>query len=611
MARGGPASRSLPPRRAGNRTKNLLIDKSCQLMNAKLTPTVLCLSLALAGAVVPGLGGERVGADTPWTTYEAEAMKTNGVVLGPKYAAHLVETESSGQQCVQLADAGGFVEFTAGAAANALVVRFSLPDSPDGTGVDSSLALFLNGQAVRTLALSSRYSRIYGAYPFSNRPADGKPRNFYDEVRVKDLRIARGDVIRLQKNTADGHFCIIDLVDLENVPAPLAAPANALSVLDFGAGGQGVTDDTAALKACLAEALKQGRIVWVPAGEYRLTGDIILPSSASIQGAGLWHTTFVGDAALYGQADRRVRFKLAGKGIRLADFAILGKLNYRNDNEPNDGVIGAGCADSSVVRLWIEHTKVGAWIYNGTQLRIEDCRFRNTLADGVNLCVGARSCVIQNCSARGTGDDCFAIWPAPNDQGFVEQSRPGNNVLRHCTGQMPFLANGGAIYGGASNRMEDCLFTDLGAGCGILISTTFPTFDDAQKCDNNFSGTTVVQRCRLLRCGGCDHDWGWRGAMQICMDRRSIAGLEISHVDIRDSLSDGLSIVGPGSAKGEGTLSRARLDGVVIANSGLGTPSRHDLWIRQDAVGDLTLVDSRIADIKADSPHFTVHTGHD
>jgi hypothetical protein len=588
---------------------NLFVDKASRRMTARLTLSLRCWALAVAGAACSCSGGERIGADTPWTTYEAEAMKTNGVVLGPKYAAHLLETESSGQKCVRLMDVGGFVEFAAEADANALVVRFSLPDSKDGGGVDSSLTLFINGKEARTLALTSHYSRIYGAYPFSNTPADGIPRNFYDEIRIKDLPIAKSDVIRLQKNTADGYYCIIDLVDLENVPASLAAPANALSVLDFGAGGKGVTDDTAALRQCVAAAQQQGRVIWVPAGDYRLTGEILVPSAVTIQGAGMWHTTFVGDDTLYSQADRRVRFKLKGRDIHLADFAVRGKLNYRNDNEPNDGVVGAGCADSSVARLWIEHTKVGVWIYNGTQLLIEGCRFRNTIADGVNLCVGARGCVIQNCSARGTGDDCFAIWPAASDQGFVGQGPPpGNNVIRRCTGQLTFLANGAAIYGGAANRLEDCLFTDISTGCGILLSTTFPTSDEALKIDNNFSGTTVVRNCELVRCGGDDHSWSWRAALQLCVDRKSISGILLSHINIRDSISDGLSVVAPGSPKVGATLSDVRLEQVNIPNWGIGAPNRHALWIREDAVGSLTLVDSKIASLQNDSTHFSIRS---
>jgi len=577
-------------------------------MTAKITPSILRLTLALLGAAGTSYGGERLGANTPWTTYEAEAMKTNGVVLGPRYALHLVETESSGQKCVQLTELGSFVEFVAAAKANALVVRYSLPDSKEGGGVESSLALLINGKEVGTLALTSHYTRLYGDYPFTNNPADGKDRNFYDEIRVKDLRIAKGDVIRLQKNAADCHYCILDLADLEDVPAPLAAPAKALSVLDFGAGGKGETDDTAAIKACLAEAIKQGRTVWVPAGEYKVTGDVILPSSASIQGAGMWHTTFVGDAALYGQAARRVRFKLMGKGIRLADFAIVGKLNYRGDNEPNDGILGAVCSDSTIARIWLEHTKTGVWINNGSNLHIDGCRFRNLLADGANLCIGTYGTVIENCSARGTGDDCFAIWPAAFEEDYVPNRPPaGNNVIRRCTGQLPFLANGGAIYGGGNNRMEDCLFTDISTGCGILLSTTFPTASEKLKIDNNFSDTTVVRNCELVRCGGDDDNgWGWRGALQICLHRKNISGLRVSQVTIRDSISDAVSVVVPAGPTVGATLSDSRLENVSIANWGIGAPARHALWIHGGAIGSLALVDTVVTSIQNDSAKFTV-----
>ena len=567
--------------------------------------------MVFAWALACGTFAARVsaaaGATIPWRTHEAEAMKTDGAVLGPTYAPYRVEMESSGERCVKLGAAGQYVEFTVGSPANSLVVRYSLPDAPQGGGTRSSLGLFVNGKPLRTLALTSHYAWLYGNYPFSNDPAEGKPRNFYDELHVKGLPLAKGDVVRLQWDGRGADYCIIDLVDLEQVAPPREAPAGSLSVLKFGAGGKGVTDDTQALRACIAAAAAKHEAVWVPAGDYRITGDIVVPSNVTIQGAGMWYTNFVGDPRLYGHADRRVRFKLEGRHITLADFAILGRLNYRNDSEPNDGILGAGVSDSLIRNIWIEHTKTGIWIYNGARLRIEGCRFRDLLADGVNLCVGTYGTVVENCSARGTGDDCFAMWPAPSDQGFDGKGRePGDNVFRHCTGQLPFLANGGAVYGGKNNRIEDCAFTDITAGCGILLSTTFPTSDASRGIDNNFSGTTVVRGCDLLRCGGFDHDWAWRAALQICMDRRSISGVEIKECRIRDSLSDGASIVAPGAAKGEGTLSRAKFEHVVITCSGLGVPNSHDLWIRKDAVGALSLIQSPIATVQNDSSHFTL-----
>ena len=158
------------------------------------------------------------GADIPWTTYEAEDMTNTGTTLGPKYDPYLIETESSGQKCVKLDATGQFVEFAAQSPANAIVVRYSLPDAPGGGGLNSTISLFQNGKFVQKLPVTSRYSWLYGKYPFTNDPKAGKPRNFYNEVRLKDLSIARGDVLRLQKDNDDhAPYCIIDLVDLENV----------------------------------------------------------------------------------------------------------------------------------------------------------------------------------------------------------------------------------------------------------------------------------------------------------------------------------------------------------------------------------------------------------
>src|ERR1700756_456844 len=83
------------------------------------------------------------GAVVPWTTYEAEAMTINGgTVLGPPPRAvdknvtitNTVEAESSGRQCVKLSSAGQSIEFIAQNTANAMVVRYSVPDTADGTG---------------------------------------------------------------------------------------------------------------------------------------------------------------------------------------------------------------------------------------------------------------------------------------------------------------------------------------------------------------------------------------------------------------------------------------------------------------------------------------------
>jgi hypothetical protein len=64
--------------------------------------------------------------------------------------------------------------------------------------------------------------------------------------------------------------------------------------------------------------------------------------------------------------------------------------------------------------------------------------------------------------------------------------------------------------------------------------------------------------------------------------------------------------VGPGSPKGDGTLSGATFEMVNIVNSGIGGSPHHDLWVRKDAFGSVALRNSTIGDIENESDHFSL-----
>ena len=551
-------------------------------MSGWLVLLTLTLSLTTARAFI--------GATVPWTTYEAEAATTTGTVLGPHYVPTVAETEASGRSCVQLTTVGQYLEFTNRSFANAIVVRYSVPDTADGVGTNYTISFYTNGAFAGKLALTSKYSWLYGNYPFSNTPSAGTPRNFFDEVRTNGLSIQPGDRVRLQKDGSDtATNYLIDFVDLEDVAAPLTAPANSLSVTNYSAVGNGVADCTTAFQNCINAAQSQGKKVWIPPGAFLISGNLNLPPNTTIQGAGMWHAKLVGSTTLYADPARRINLNGNGSNIHLSDFAILGRLNYRNDSEGNDGLGGSYGTGSTLARLWVEHTKAAAWLYNSSGLLVDGCRFRNTLADGINLNSGMLNTIVTNCTARGTGDDCFAMWPAA-----AGTYPAANNVITHCTGQFPFLANGGALYGGASNRIEDCLFQDIPYGCGILFSTTFPVAD-------TFSGTTVAQRCNLVCAGGYDPFWGWRGALQLVLNTSGISGVNLNNLNILNSVSDGLSILG-----GSGALSNAVASFINVPNYGLGTDGRNALWARADAVGSLAVSNSALANYQNDSARFSL-----
>ena len=524
---------------------------------------ILLIFLSPLGAARAG-----TGASVPWTTYEAEAMAINGgTVLGPPPRAvdknatvtNTVTSEASGRQCVQLSGTGQYVEFAAQSAANTLVVRYSVPDTADGTGTDYTISLYINGSFVRKVPVTSRYSWLYGGYTFSNNPGDGSARDYYDEARLMNLSINPGYHVRLQVDADDtASYYVIDLVDLEQIGSALTQPGGSRSILSYGAHGDGINDDTVAIQNCVAG----GGVIWFPPGNYVVTNDINVPSGTTIQGAGMWYTTFVGNPVMYAVERGRVRLNGAGSNTHFADFAILGKLTYRNDSEANDGFSEFFGTNSSIARVWVEHTKTGAWIANSVGMVISDCRFRDTIADGINLDKNCQGCIVTNCTARNTGDDSFAIWPAVYTGGGTNNYTPGWNVITHCTAQSPFFANGCGIYGAISNRVEDSFFQDIPDGCGILIAGTFPVGSYV------FQGITTAQRCDLNRCGGNDPGWRWRGALTICPDGQTIPGLNVNNINISNSLSYAVQFL-------HNTLTGASMSGIKVSTYGVAVPPYH------------------------------------
>jgi Pectate lyase superfamily protein/Divergent InlB B-repeat domain len=575
--------------------------KSMQIADIKSNPKITAASISVTHAMFGLARGLAAvvslavsfptanafnGATVPWMTYEAENMTiSGGTILGPDYGHNTVASEASGRECVQLNATGQYVQFTAQSPANSIVVRYSVPDTSNGTGTNYTISLYTNGVFVEKLPLTSIYSWRYGSYPFTNNPSYGSPRNFYDEVRTNNLSINPGDVVRLQVDSTDTAANYdIDLIDLENVAPSLSQPEGYVSIVtQWGADPTGVNNSTAAFQTAAQQTMYPH--IWIPPGTYLIEGTVLITNNLTFQGAGMWYTMLIGNPNLYNTTpSSRVTLSGRGTNINLADFAIKGFLNYRNDSEANDGLGGSYGIGSSISRIWVEHTKVGAWIQNSQGLVVNSCRFRDTIADGINLNIGMQNTTVTNCTTRGTGDDCFAVWPTSTAGTY-----PCNgNVIAFCTAQSPCLANGGAIYGGANNQIENCQFFDTTYGCGVLISSTFAVGG------NTFSPTTVVQSCDLVRCGGYDPGYGWRGAFEFCEDINSggasgnnINGVNLSNLNITNSASSGMSIRGSTT-----TLENAIASAVSIPNSGQGYFNSVGLIAISGSRGSLTVSNS-------------------
>jgi hypothetical protein len=448
-------------------------------------------------ALDPALVAGR-GADVAFLEQEAENAVTNGTVIGPDRQAYTLPAEASGRAAVRLAP-GEHVEFTLPHTANAITVRYSIPDAPGGGGITAPLGVAVNGRHRATMTLTSQYAWLYNQYPFTNDPnADllhpdwwitecdcvpaqtspppviqkpFRPSHFYDEQRLLLDRVHRaGDTIRL---TAGGRaeWTVIDLLDTELVGRP-HVERHALDVRLFGADPTGRRDAAPAIERAIALARVLNVPVYLPLGTFQVNRHILV-DDVTIVGAGNWHTIVTGrEVALDPPApDGSVHTGVGFYGqdahnVHLSGFAIEGDVRERIDTDQVNG-IGGAMSHSSIENLYIHHTKVGAW-FDGpmTSTEIRNNIFADHIADAVNFHTGVTDSTVANNFVRNTGDDGLAMW--------AEHTQNARNTVDNNTVQSPVLANGIALYGGEDNTVSDNLVADpVREGSGIHVGSRF------------------------------------------------------------------------------------------------------------------------------------------
>ncbi|MGH7957100.1 MAG: sugar-binding protein, partial [Opitutaceae bacterium] len=372
-----------------------------------------------------GTSAPAVGWSTkPFRVLEAEDGVIGGgaVLLNTSYEAGTPQFEASGRKAVRLSDDNDFVRFTVPAGFNGgtsvvgLVVRASIPDVFSGTaslGQDGQMRVYVNGSprnviekekgsvVTGTMTISSKYAWVYGApnpvTGFNDVAPNGYAKNTFCGYWFQDCRyviqgaVNAGDTIELQANVtalvADSFthvaaipagitaskYCIVDLVQLENVGTPVANPDPNqylnITAAPYNAIPNDTGDDRPAITSALAAAVSQGKLgIYIPAGTFMLnsgeTGGnsdaIELPAGKSIQGAGVWHTML--------RHTRNVGrgIDLHGGSPKLRDFSFYGIKHARGGdvgqipNVANYGIAGdsTGCI---IERLWIS-TISGGWV---------------------------------------------------------------------------------------------------------------------------------------------------------------------------------------------------------------------------------------------------------
>ena len=513
-------------------------------------------AIAQTPATIAALPSEQVGnrgASVAFVEHEAENAVTNARLIGPDRTFGTLASEASGRMAVRLEQSGDFVEFTLGRPANALTVRYSVPDSADGRGIDSTLGVFSQGQRIGSVATTSRYGWFYGSYPFSNRPADGKAHHFYDEARLLlGGTLPAGAKVRFTKADGDGAaWHIVDLADFELVPPPKQPPPGALSITRFGADPTGSRNSWKAIRMAIAAARRRGLAVWIPPGTFKVDRHLLV-DRVTIAGAGQWYSILRGNGlGIYGGKAPR-----GSKGVALRDFALIGEVQERVDKAALAGIGGTIGGGSVIEDLWIQHHKVGVWLDGPLDgLTLRRLRIIDNAADGLNFRRGVSNALIEHSFVRNSGDDGLAMWS------HREPNR--NNIFRNNTIIAPTLANGIAIYGGRDIEVSGNIVADsLTQGGGIHLGNRFNAVP--------LSGKIKVSDNLIARAGSFDPNWKFGvGALWFyALDHPIDATIAVSDTEIVDSTFPALHFIGK------------RIDGVSFRNIAVRHNRAHALQIQ-------------------------------
>ena len=499
--------------------------------------------IALVPALVPSAvaADDQYGATVPYTRYEAEeASRSDGTTLERSDDLESTAIEASGQSYVALKDQDSSLDFTATSAANALDLRFTLPDHKSG-----QVQVYINNDLAATLTLSSEtaWQYVYKESVYDEptlAPGTAHKRFRFDEVHtLLNGQIQKGDHVRIVKVDKNDTEYGIDFIELEQAAPAIERPEGAVSIADYNNAqpGDGVADDAALVAAMDAAANTSSKVVYVPAGNWEFSRKIgIDHPGLTFQGAGMWYTNifFTSDQMKGGG----IVFNPGASNETLTDFYMSSNLKSRfGEGAQYKGFAGAAGGNTRVSNVWVEHFECGFWMGDYREHKfmtytdgmvIENSRIRNNFADGVNFVQGTKNSTVRNSSVRGNGDDSLASWSSI-DKSTNSQARVAeHNSFVGNTVELGWRASAIGLFGGKSHVIKDNLIVNNFSGAGIRLNTVF----DGHNFDLNTDGGISSSHNKLVRSGTTNDFYGnTRGAI----DFQEVKG-DIRNVTVSDNL---------------------------------------------------------------------------
>lgn len=315
---------------------------------------------------------------------------------------------------------------------------------------------------------------------------------------------------------------------------------------DFGAVGDGITDDTNALQDCL-DAIGSGTMYLAPGKVYVHT-DVLTVSSGNINGGGY-----------------RSGNSIINAGRLHSTVPTASAVRFTGDNTAAYGVVFSSNATTRGVTY--EEMKVLVFLTNGTVLHeigVEGSRaagifiegssnytvrspvVKNTQADGIHNSGGSNNGLISDPYCENVGDDCFAV---------VTYS--GQDFCHDITWLRP-VGRGGKARGCAVVGGYNIIYRDIDIqgsyAAGIYLASEPPSSYDTRSTSNVVIENGVLRGCNTYT--PITH-----GSIMFWDANQGVSNCSISNLNIYDTAGDAVwhIIANPG-----GSVSGCSLNSILV-----------------------------------------------
>lgn len=244
-----------------------------------------------------------------------------------------------------------------------------------------------------------------------NKPAIAADKN--SDVKPEENKPAEGAENK-PAVAADKEVSHTDQAEAVKNPKDSEPPANAVNVKDFGAKGDGVADDQAAIQAAMNEAKATGKTVWMPEGTYNHSGVLTL-DGAKMEGAGdktVLHATNPHEGAI----------KLTGDGSSLSNLTTKVDASDRSSMPNAASVLVQNASNATVTNVTTQGAcSNGIRLDNATGSKITNNLVLGSNADGLAVMNGSSDNLIQHNVVYQAGDDSFS------DNSYTNEGKQDSN----------------------------------------------------------------------------------------------------------------------------------------------------------------------------------------